>query len=184
MATLTVYPQPHPATTASDGYAARFGVDETFATIVGGSGNLSGFSDPDFFAIVTSSATTDQYREIDRIAFLFDTSPLGAGQVVTSVTLSVWVIGKSANLVQVALHICASAPANNLAIGNCDYQTMGAVSFGNIPYTSFDGTDSAYSTVTLNASGLAAINLTGITKFGARVEWDLTGVFGGVWSSL
>jgi hypothetical protein len=181
--TLTVYPNVNPETTSCDGYVWRSGVDESFATIIGGAGVNSLDADVDMYAYVFASTTTDQYKEIDRAVMLFDTSSLDSGATISAATISLWGLGRAGGLGQPPLHICSSAPSSNTAVVAGDYSTLGSTSFGNIAWASFVATDTTYNDITLNASGLAAITKAGVTKFGAKIEWDLNGSFTGVWAS-
>jgi hypothetical protein len=180
--TLTAYPDANPETATVDGYAWRSGVDETFATIVSAAGTQALDTDPDLYAVVWASTTTDQFKEIDRMIFLFDTSAIGGGNISDAI-LSLWGLSKTGALGAPPLHACASSPAGNTSVGASDFATMGSTSFGNIAWASLVSTDTAYSDITINASGLAAINKTGVTKLGARIEWDINASFTGTWGS-
>jgi hypothetical protein len=182
--TLTAYPDANPETTTVDGYVGRIGVNETFATIVAGAGT-GGTDDAgtDVFCYLKASATTDQYDQLRRLFFLFDTSTIGAGSTISATTCSLWGIGKDAGLGQTDLAIVSSNPAANTALADADFSTLGSTSFGSVAFGSFTSNNTAYTDIAMNASGLAAISQTGITKYGARLDWDRSGTFGGVWGA-
>lgn len=181
MPTLTVYPDANPGTTTMDGRAARISVNETFATILAGAGNFSAIADTTSYAYIEATTTSDQFGGLHRSILLFDTSSLPIGATITAATLSVWGVGKNNGLGSPDLVVVASNPAANTTITNSDYSTLDSTSFGSVVYGSFTATDSAYTDIALNASGIAAIVAGGITKLGLVLSWDQTGTFGGSW---
>lgn len=183
MSTLTVYPDPHPETSTVDGQVYRSAASETFATIQGGAGTVVDDSTADFYVYLEASTTTNEFTQLRRCFVLFDTSPLTAGATISAATLSLWGISKNGNMGSNPLHIVSAAPASNVALVTGDFTTCGTTSFGTVAFASFDGTNSVYTDIALNASGLAAISLTGITKFGLRLDWDRVASFTGTWGS-
>jgi hypothetical protein len=182
--TLTAYPDPTPETTTVDGYVGRIGVNETFPTIVAGAGTGgTDHSSTDVFCYLKASATTDQYDQLRRLFFLFDTSTIGAGSTVSAATCSLWGIGKDAGLGQTDLTIVSSNPATNLELIDADFSTLGTTTFGSVTWPAFTANNTAYTDIAQNASGLAAINQGGVTKYGARLDWDRSGTFGGTWGT-
>lgn len=186
----TVYPDPNPETTSVDGTVYRFGVDETFGTIRGGAGN--GFNDSavqDSVAAVRTSTTTDQFSRLLRGIYLFDTSSIPDGDTINSATISFYGQAAASNIPLNAtdriLHVVASTPASDTALANADYGNLGTTSFGSFdPGASFaNWSTTGYNDITLNASGLAAISKTGISKFGTRFECDRANSFTTTWSS-
>jgi hypothetical protein len=164
-----------------DGYAGRDGVNEIFGTIIAGAGNNSGAVGAAENFKIYASATTSQFANNYRYIGLFDTSTLTANANISSATLGFYVNGKTTGLGDVDLHVVASNPSANNALANSDYGTVESTTFGNVTYAGV--TASAFNDITLNATGLAAISKTGISKFGTRNSWDLSGSFGGAWSS-
>lgn len=164
---LTAYPDADPETTSCDGYAARIGVDEAWASLIGGAGNAS-LSDgtSDYAVAYFCSTTSNQYANLYRGFFLFDTSVL-AGGTVTAATLSIKGTDKIDNTSSTPnINIYSSSPASNTNIVNADYGQTGSTAFSTaIAYGSWS--TSAYNDFALNANGLAAV-VTGISKFSAR----------------
>lgn len=107
-----------------------------------------------------------------RLGFSFDTSSLGSGAVITSATLNLF--GSATNFVNdstTSAVIVGFAPANanNIVAGD----------FGSFSFTAFSNninlatlSQTGYNIFTLNASGLAAINKTGVTVLGCISEID------------
>jgi hypothetical protein len=183
MATLTVYPDANPETTTVDGYALRGGVNETFTTIRGGAGTQAGDSDTSVIVPgLTATSTTNQYSTLRRAFILFDTSSLTSAAIISGAVLSVYGGGlKTTGLGTPDLHVGSSTPASNTALVSADYSQRGTTSFGSISNASFS--TSAYNDITLNASGIAAINKTGVSKFSLQLSWDINNSFTGSWAS-
>lgn len=167
--TLTVYPDPNPETTTVDGEARRQGVDEAFATLRNGVGNSSDdTASVSSFTRIACSATTNQFSSIYRSIALFDTSTLGAAAVISAATLSLYGTFKNDPAGwSPSLDIYSAAPASNTALVNADYGTLGTTSYTGSPI-SYSAWAAAYNDFVLNATGRSAINVTGVSKFGAR----------------
>lgn len=178
--TLTVYPDADAETTTVDGYVARGSVDEAFSTIRAGAGSASGDSDASASTLLEASSTNNQFATLRRLIMLFDTSSLTSNCTINSAVLSVYGNDKDDSLDADTFDIVSSAPTSNTELANADYGNVGSTSYGNVAYASFD--TSGYNDVTLNATGLATVSKTGISKFGARIGWDISGTFSGSWS--
>jgi hypothetical protein len=177
--TFTGYPDPSVESTSVDGYAGRAGQNETWADIRGGAGTTSNDSSgAGGLVIGIKSTTTDnQYEYIYRVAILFDTSSIIAGATKTSGSVrktagstnstSSWGAGLVARL-----HLCSSNPASNTAIASGDFTTFGTTSFADYWTYSYSMAATAKD---LNADGLNAVTLGGITKYGLRWQNDLNG---------
>ena len=178
--TLTAYPDASPETTSVDGYV---GQDEAVAGVAWGT--IRGAAGNDFDdALATEVAlwikggtTTDQWRDLYRSVFLFDTASLGAAASVSAATLSLYGDGKGDGLgVTPNVTIVSSAPASNTGLAGTDYATLGATALCDTPIT-YAGWAAAYNDFALNATGLAAISTTGVSKFGGRnSNYDLANV--------
>ena len=168
------YPDPHTESTSVDGLVFRHDVDETWATIRGGAGT-GAIDDSASTTYVgwSTSGTSNQFAVIRRAIFLFDTSSLPDANTISASTLSVFGTNKQdTNSDTPALALVASNPASNTALVGADYSTLGTTRFApDISYASYS--TSAYNTFSLNASGLAAITKTGVSKFGLRSDNDL-----------
>lgn len=189
--TLTVYPDPNVETTSVDGDVGQNGVDLTLSNIRASAGNeanptSAGANGYTLFA----STTSGQYQRLYRWIFLYDTSALGAGATVSAAVHSTWIGGNgkidnlsgqaSANSVMV---LVASTPATNTDLVSGDYAQTGSTDFGRSAKQ--DSVSSvAYNDITVNASGIAAISKTGVTKYALRVGWDFDNTTTGLtWSS-
>lgn len=181
LATLTVYPDVGSGLVTTDGTVGRVVVDETFAVIRAGAGNNASNSNATEKAgYLFASAIANQFQYLNRGGYLFDTSAIGTGSV-SAATLSLMPSAKQNGLGANDVDIVALAPASNNVFVNADYGTIGAVLFGTITYAG--ATVGAYSDVVLNADGIAAVNPSGISKYGARFNWDRVGTFGGTWAA-
>lgn len=178
----TFYPDANVESTSVDGYVARQGVDQTFAAIVAGAGTNAVDSDNDEgYAALVASTTSNQFSQNLRGIALFDTSAIPDGDTISSAVISFYGNFKFNGLGSPAFHVVSSNPASSTALANADYGTLGSTSFGSVSYASYS--TSGYNDVTLNASGLATISKTGVSKFGTVTDWDLNASFTGVWAS-
>jgi hypothetical protein len=172
--TTTVYPDPNPETTTMDGNAFRFlgvGSGEAWGTLRVGAGTGSADSSADDYYVEIGNDTTVNWRILFRSIFLFDTSSIPDTDIISAGTLSLRGNSKSDGVsITPDLNIYASTPASNTAIANADYNQTGGSSptaFSTaVTYAGFS--TSGYTDFALNASGLAAISKTGVSKFSAR----------------
>lgn len=111
---------------------------------------------------------------IFRSAFLFDTSSIPDTDSITSATFSLYGTGSASEDVDTdSVSVVASTPASNTAIALGDFDQFGTTKLAtDITIASWN--TGAYNDFTLNASGLAAISKTGITKLGARTAKDIS----------
>ena len=179
--TLIVYPDAGSGGTTVDGYASRASVDQTFTAIHDGAGNGASMTDSTAGPQLIASTTTNQYSKLLRCFFTFDTSPLGPSATITTGILSLYGNSKADAIGVPELHICQSTQASNNSIVAADYQRIGATTFGNIAYASFNV--SAYNDFSLNPNGISNISLTGTSKFATRFDWDINNNFTGTWVS-
>jgi hypothetical protein len=174
--TTTFYPNANVETTSVDGRILNADDDEPWATVhdatAGTSVSDSGTSAN--AARILAAPNTDRWDQIARSAFLFDTSALTAAATVSSATLAIY----GANIASPGDGLFASptagivsaTPASNTALATADFDQFGTTDFAT-RLTTWSTSD--YNTFTLNAAGLAAISLTGITKTGLRVGPDI-----------
>lgn len=172
-----------------DGFTSRGGVDEDWATLRGGAGNAADVTGTQFLVQgLSASTTSNQYSQINRGHFLFDTSVIGAGATIDTAVISLWSNSKLNQLsggasANSACVIVQSTCAATNTLANSDYGQTGSTDFGqSVAQSSI--TDSAYNDITLNASGEANIDVAGISKFATRSLWDLNNTTTGLtWSS-
>ena len=167
--TLTAYPDANVETTTVDGWIRN--TNASWATCrSGATGDLSDSSSGT--SILVKAATG---YVISWSIFLFDTSSLTSGATINSATLSIAGSGTDfgENADVGTIHIISSSPASNTNIVDGDFDQRGTTNFGSIAVASFVTTVNTYNDFTLNASGLANISKTSISKFGATHSNDL-----------
>ena len=170
--TLTVYPEP--GVTVS-GRVSREGVDQTLTNIRAGAGtNEDDTTDtPIQLLSLLATATTDQYERLVRGIALFDTSALPASPTISAAVFSLYITAKGDTLgAGQSVGIVASTPASDTALATTDYANVGAVRFAT-DVTIASITTTAYNDWTLNATGIAAISDSGITKLGYKLAADI-----------
>ena len=171
-------PDADPETTSVDGYVdynLGLGNGVSWATIrgqaTGTAANSDGnevFSDVHFDQL----GGTDWYH-FRRGFLLFDTSAIGAGATVTAAVIKVRSDGIIEDLPDSAV-IVACTPASNTNIITADFNQLGTTALSNTIANdgSFSENPSVDNTFTLNATGRAAVDVSGISKFGWRNESD------------
>jgi hypothetical protein len=164
----TFYPDPHAETSSVDSEVWQTSTGTAWTNLVNGAGAAANDSKTTMATYMRCGTTTDQYTEIDRMIFLFDTSSLPDSATISAATLSLRGNTKSDSLsASPDINIYSSNPASNTQIVGGDFDSLGNVAFSTtITYAGFSA--SGYNDFALNASGLAAISLTGVSKFGAR----------------
>lgn len=172
----TFYPDANPESGSVDGSVARASVNEAFATIAGGAGTLY----YDSSGILTTpsinaSTTSNQYAGHYYPVFVYDTSTIGAGGSVSAGTFSVAASAKGDNyspLYASGIVPVATTTASNTALAAADYEDMrGKTKLATaITSAAWDVTGTAYNDFTLNASGLANINVASTSKFALPFE--------------
>ena len=175
---LTVYPDPDPETTTVDGYVGRAGVDETWGTLRTGAGNGNGESDTGGPCHrFQGSATSNQFQDIYRAIYLFDTNSIADSDTIDSAIFSLHGTNKTDNQTNTPnLNLYASTPASNTALANADFGQVGSTAFATAVTWANQNTG-AYTDLTVNATGLLDISKTGVTKFGTRnANYDVDNV--------
>lgn len=153
-----------------DGYTMQDWVaaTKTWNEVVNGSGtDVSHGGETASVLIWTTLTTENSWRAVYRAIILFNTAALG-DVTISSATLKLKGTAKSDPLNWTPdLCVYSSNPAANDDIVAGDHDSLGTTAFSDvITYASWSVAD--WNTFTLNAAGLAAINKTGITKFGIR----------------
>ena len=124
---------------------------------------------------VICATTTSQYRYLGRDIFNFDTSALGAGAVISDAVLSIYQTsadGGKADNMNMAIGVCGATPDGTDTLANGDYLQTDTTRYAtdvDITSTSND----AYNDWTFNATGKAAISLTGITSLSHKLDKDI-----------
>lgn len=112
---------------------------------------------------------------VSRGFLCFDTSPLGAGEVISAVVL--WLApvtgGTEADPGNATLHIIQGIHSDPLVVTDFGDILSSVISGGSITEANFYAAAPGYATITLNAIGIGWINPTGITALALRVAGDV-----------
>jgi hypothetical protein len=162
----------NPNAAAVDGYVSRID-SESFSDIRTGSGNNHN-DNGTYCRVALLPSTTSKWAELTRSYLLFDTSTLPDDAVITSAVLSIYPTYKVNTLSQ-SMNITAGVPTTgSTALVNADYAVG---NFGADKFTSDLSIDSIvlnqYNDFTLNASGISAIDSSGVTKLALRLVSDI-----------
>jgi hypothetical protein len=167
--TLQVFPDPSSGATTVDGHTNHTLSGAVFDALRTGVGN----SAPNKTATVMTTgffaySTTNTWNIIWRAIMTFDTSPLPDTATINYASVQTKGNDKSDpqdNLSAITLY--SAAPAANNDLGTTDFSTLGSTLFSNtISYANF--LVEGLNVFTINATGLATISKTGITRFGFR----------------
>jgi|GEM_PF-6667512 len=168
----------NPSASFEDGRVFRTGNSETWNTMVtsNGQGAQQGSADPGGeFAQAVATATTDRWAEMIRGIFQFDTSSLPDIDVVSAADIQLYITGKVEGIASQSIGIVAATTSDPATLAISDYQGMGTVQLATA-LTIASISTGGFNTWTLNASGLANISKTGVSKFGTRLVSDITNV--------
>ena len=175
MSTLVVYPDPNVEVTSVDGYAQRQVAGDSWSDLHNGAGTSA--SDLASFGVAISiAADATAYLTLRRPFFLFDTSSIGSGQAVSACTLQIWCSGHVDNDDYTPTYnVYSSSPASNTAIVSSDYANVGTTAYASdVTQSTISSIEPGYATWTFTATGIAAIAMTGISKFCLRNNYDAT----------
>ncbi len=169
--TLVVYPDPGSGATTCDGRVRNTGNELSFSSMRTQQTAFADLATGTIGPYVESDTVTDTYDALYREFVHFDTSSLTARATIASATYSVRGSTKSNALGSTDFHVVAStaASANNLVAN--DFGQVGATSFGSVTYANYS--TAGYNDIALNASGIANISKTGVSKFAERTGFDL-----------
>lgn len=172
MATLTVYPDPT-RTVSFDGSVGEQ-TSAAWATIRGlSSGDYAEYS-TDYHIKYYTAAASNNWSEFKRAFVLFDTSALTSAASISAAVISFKGDGNASldQLGTASVSIVSSTPASDTSISVGDYDQVGTTEFATARIGFGVWSTSAYNDFTLNASGIANISKTGVSKFGVRSNWD------------
>lgn len=159
-----------------------FGFFGTVTDFYAGSGNgIVGYSNATFSTARTAAdgntttnnpSAQDNYFQcyltggtyfITRAFYPVDTSALTSGAVISAATMNYYWVSNT-NVDSVGNVLVSTSQASNTTLANADYDQIGTTDFGRKAWSSHSS--DAMNLIDLNASGIAAINLTGTTKIG------------------
>ena len=172
------YPNAHAESTSVDGVVGRgIGAGESWTTQRTGAGTLHNDSETNsIVGIWSSNNVSAPWIQVQRGIILFDTSAIPDTAVISAATLGVYITGKDDSLsITPSFNIYGSTPAANNDLVNADYTQTGTTAYSTaIPYASIVTSD--WNVFTLNAAGLAALDITGISKFSLKeATYDAAG---------
>lgn len=175
-ASASFNPDANPESTSVDGYMSNSVASETWAQITAGDATAVNDSDSIIQVRVIASSITDEYSHLERVKCLFDTSSIGAGYYVSSASFGFTPFFSTQDDFGMGLALVSASTASNTSLSTSDFNIT---SFGSTRLA----TDIALaatveedqSTMTLNAAGIANIDLEGVSKFGLICDFDLDG---------
>lgn len=193
----TFNPDAHPEGNSVDGFVTRAGAGETWPTIhdsaVGsGADDTAATANAGF----TTAAAANQFALLQRGFILFDTAALPDDAIIANATVRLWINSKldQEPWGDLTWNVYESSPATDTALVIADYNQVGATTSpatGFATALTFAGIAAGgYNTWTLNDDGVAAIDVTGISKFSVREStydggdtepsWTVTGKAAGI----
>ena len=163
--TTVFRPDANTETSTVDGRVRESGVSDDWSTIHDAAGTDANDSTGNLASAVgfAEDSTMDSWASLSRYIALFDTSSLTSDATITSATLKFKKFGTTEDGHYAGAVVVSSSPASNTALVAGDYDSTGTTAYSDV-IDYFDITGAAFKTFTLNASGEAAISLTGITK--------------------
>jgi len=173
----TFYPDEDAESTSVDGYAHRKDTNgETFTTMVNGNGNGSKDDGNSASILIYADGVTNKYQQVERAITLFDTSSIPDDDDIDSAVISIYSTAQyntfGAGYNSDEWNVYGANTSGNTSLTDSDYQGCGSTEFSSgISYT--NTIDDDYNDFTLNASGLANISKTGVSKFSFRAEREV-----------
>ena len=171
--TSTFFPDPDTESTSVDGTCLD-GSSTVWATVHDKADCSNPTDSSMLFDVYSAEGAADSFYNISRGFSLYDTSAIPDTDTISSATNSYYVIGtvNGDNDGQDYITVVTTTPASNTAIVGDDYEQIGTTKQSDdLDITGL--TNGAYNDFTINATGLANISKTGITKFGVREGHDL-----------
>lgn len=170
--TGSFYSDASPESVSVDGHCGIYYVTSTYSGWAAHRAAATGDDTSDTSGIIYMDLTDPNSTKfsIYRGFMLYDTSSLATALSVDSAN---WVFqyasvqSDTGWTIVDKLYLVSSNPASNTAVVNADFDAIGGTSFGVQTTVSAKSINTEY-TIALNASGLANINTTGISKFGLR----------------
>lgn len=182
-ADVTFNPDPNPESTSVDGHTVTNGTPVSWATLYAASAasvNDTFYGQP----LTFTPWDAGNGLSLHRGHYGFDTSSIGADQEVNSATLTLYKAGGFSNGNELATfnteaaNIYSGSTVSDTALSTADHLTTGSTKFSDTGFTinQFIAlANNAGHTFTFNADGMAAVSLTGISKFSFKFEKDASG---------
>ncbi len=164
----------YPAAGANSPVQGQVGRDfipeEIWATIRAGAGTSVSMTDNGTIPLATGGDTSLKWTKLERFILCYDTSSIPINATISAATLSLNGNAKEDSLVTAPdINIYAATPGSPSILTAADYLQIGSTALCDtaITYAGWNSSDS-YNNFALNATGIANIVKTGISRFGVR----------------
>lgn len=167
--TLTVY-------ASVDGCTFNFpSPAESWGTIRGGNGNGSdSTSNPYSISTLHVTAAGNVFDEMGVGVFMFDTSALTAGATISAATMSLRGTSTSNTFpTDFAMNVYGTTSVSDSVVSDGDFQLRLGTAFSDSTIAASAWNTAGYNDWVFNASGLAGISKTGLSKFCIRTTNDV-----------
>ena len=112
---------------------------------------------------------------LERVFLSYDTSPIGANDIITGVKLRIWIESKyEADTGSAAIHIVEGVQNDQLLVGDFGDLLAKTVSGGRISYDYI--VEKAFNEIVFNSTGIEWINKGGNTMLGLRMKGDIDNI--------
>lgn len=176
-ASVIFNPDANPESASVDG-EVRYDSVANWSTVIGASTATSVADSATSIWIITigDGSVDPKVEYFSRGIFLFNTASLTSSATITAATFSGYGLAPINDELASAGYVglVSSNPASNTSLAVGDFDCLGSTDY--ITRQAVAGiSSSGYNDWALNASGIAAISKTGVTKFGTRTGWDIDG---------
>ena len=194
MSVLVQYPDPDVETTTVDGRVEDAGNTLSWASLIAepGSGSVDNTASGDV-CWWYATPTSNQWGTLERGFVLFNTASIGDTDAIDSTILSLYGNAKADPTSNTpSTNITACNPASNTALAAGDFDAVSSTELATaISYANYN--IAGYNEYIFNASGIATVSKTGVSKYAIRNSADYTTTaptwgsnawtgFGGVWA--
>lgn len=168
--TSTFYPEAESETFAGDWLLFQSGADLTWSAARDGAGNGSDAgTGGGRYVGFKSDATADTFEIFYRFIANFYTEALPDTDIISSAVVSLFGTLKLDEMgVTPNMNVYSAAPTSPTGPTNSDFATLGTTPLCDTPVTYAGYSEAGYNNWALNATGIAAINKTGVTSLGFR----------------
>lgn len=176
--TSAFHPDAHPESTSVDGVAGINVSKTTWSAVHDGAGNQSQDFEsstgtfPFIDLVCDNDSGAPVWQQCHRAFFLFDTSSLTSSANISAATFSNYFMSGGGTALSQSIGVVGTTPASNTAIVNSDYAQTGTTRYAT-DQVHVDIDDNAYHDFSLNATGIAAVSKTAVTKLGLRMSSDI-----------
>jgi hypothetical protein len=170
--TTTVFPDPDPETTSCDRRLFEVGLQtDTWATCHDRVSGTSGADSDAYLAVhISTGSGTDGFRYLLRSQIFFDSSAIPDTDTVSAATLSIYGTDKAdvGTAINPTCNIFGSTSVATTTIPDSDFSALNATAKCDTAITYANWSTAGYNDFTLNASGLADVSKTGLSRFAWR----------------